>query len=180
MHAIQLKDLPHYTYDDYKLWEGKWEILYGIAYAMSPAPTIKHQKISNKIARILDEKLSNCDQCTALLPVDWKIADDTIVQPDNLVICHQPKHEKYLVKSPEIIFEILSKSTLLKDKNIKFELYQAEGVKYYILVDQFEDTAKIYKLHQGKFIKLIDVSDETINFELSKCQFDFDFSKIWK
>ncbi|MFK5985131.1 MAG: Uma2 family endonuclease [Pseudomonadota bacterium] len=180
MSGIQLKDLPHYTYDDYKLWEGKWEIIYGVPYAMSPAPTIKHQSISNKIARILDEQLDNCDFCQALLPVDWKIADDIVVQADNMVICHQPDNDKYLTKAPEIVFEILSKSTAIKDLNTKFELYQSEGVKYYIIVDQFEDTAKVYQLHQGKLIKMADVSHETINFELSSCLFDFEFKNIWK
>ena len=43
-------DPPHYTYDDYKLWEGRWELIGGTAYAMSPAPSIAHQAVSNKIA----------------------------------------------------------------------------------------------------------------------------------
>jgi len=87
MHAVDINDLPHYIYNDYKLWKGKWELIYGIPYAMSPSPNFKHQKISNKIAWLLTEKLKNCQYCTALLPFDWKIADDTIVQPDNMVIC---------------------------------------------------------------------------------------------
>lgn len=179
MNAIDMNELPHYTYDDYLIWEGKWELIYGLAYAMSPAPTIKHQKISNKIARILDEKLENCEHCLALLPIDWKVADDTIVQPDNLVICHQPDNDQYITKAPEIIFEVLSKSTALKDQNVKFKIYQSEGVKYYIIVYPKEHTAKVYILNQGKYIKLADVSDETINFDIKQCQFDFEFSNIW-
>lgn len=27
--------LPHYRYDDYLLWEGEWELIDGIAYAMA-------------------------------------------------------------------------------------------------------------------------------------------------
>ncbi len=180
MNVIQLKDLPHYTYDDYKIWEGKWEIIYGIPYAMSPSPSFKHQSISNTIAQILANKLENCELCQALLPFDWKIADDTVVQPDNMVICHKQEKENYLTKAPEIIFEILSKSTVLKDLNTKFELYQQEGVKYYIIVDQFEDAAKVYRLHEGKLIKMADVEKDTIHFELTTCQFDFEFEKIWK
>ncbi len=37
-----LKLLPHYTYDDYIHWEGQWEIIKGIPYAMSPAPIPAH------------------------------------------------------------------------------------------------------------------------------------------
>ncbi len=98
MYKLQPDDLPHYSYDDYILWEGRWEIISGLPYAMSPAPSIKHQQISSRIAQILEEQLSNCEQCFALLPVDWKITDDTVVQPDNMVICHQPITSNTLVK----------------------------------------------------------------------------------
>ena len=69
---------PAYTYDEYTLWEGDWELIYGIPYAMAPAPMIKHQQISNKIARhIWMRHLEACETCQALLPVDWKISNET-------------------------------------------------------------------------------------------------------
>lgn len=79
MGTLKLEDLPSYTYEDYKLWEGKWELINGIAYAMSRAPMIKHQSISSKIARYLDEALESCKFCQALLPIDWKIDENTVV-----------------------------------------------------------------------------------------------------
>jgi len=171
---------PSYTYEDYQLWEGKWELIYGIAYAMAPAPMIKHQNISNKIARYLDEALENCKKCQALLPVDWRIDEQTVVQPDNLVICHKPMHEAYLSKAPKIIFEVLSKSTAVKDKNLKFDLYEKEGVEYYIMVSPNDTLAKIYKLNsEGSYKKMADVSSESVEFVLKECSFSFDFSKIW-
>jgi len=172
---------PYYTYDDYRLWEGEWELIYGSAYAMSPAPMITHQSISAKIARQLDELFQECSKCKTLLPVDWKIAEDTVVQPDNLVICHEPRNPAYISQAPVIIFEILSKSTAKKDETVKFDLYEREGVKYYILVNPDEKVAKAYQLKDGKYIKLIDTYDETIKFEITKCKSDmeFDFSKIW-
>ena len=181
MGAIRLDEIPHYTYDDYSLWEGEWEVIYGVAYAMSPAPMIEHQSNSSKIARYLDEALEGCKECKSLLPVDWKIAEDTIVQPDNLVICHEPLHKAYLTKAPEIIFEILSKSTASKDKNLKYKLYEQEGVKQYIIVNPDDKVAKVYKLHNGKYIKVCDAVDEKVTFEIQKCSqtLDFDFSKIW-
>ena len=33
---------PNYTYDDYKHWEGRWEVIDGVAYAMSPMASPKH------------------------------------------------------------------------------------------------------------------------------------------
>ncbi len=179
MSAIKKEYLPCYTYDDYILWKGEWELIYGVPYAMSPAPMIKHQAISNKIAWQLAELLQECTACQALLPVDWKIDDSTIVEPDNLVICHTPTHEAYINKAPKIIFEILSKSTAIKDKTLKYELYEREGVNYYIIVDPNDAFAKVYRLFNGKYIKVCDAHNDSVRFELDACGFDFDFGKIW-
>lgn len=182
MGAIKLNDLPKYTYNDYKEWDDKWEIIYGIAYAMSPAPMIKHQSVSNKIARYLDEIFQECKICQALLPIDWKIAEDTVVQPDNMVICHEPNNEAYITKAPKIIFEVLSKSTQKKDTGLKYSLYEQEGVAYYIIADPDEEMAKVYKLHDGRYIKVCDATDESVEFDIKECSkiLTFDFSKIWK
>lgn len=154
-------------------------MIYGIPYAMSPAPMIKHQLISNKIAWQLEESLENCKVCQALLPVDWKISSETIVQPDNLVICHNPNFEAYIRKAPKVIFEILSKSTAKKDLNLKYDLYEQEGVNYYIIVDPNDTIAKVYTLKNGRYIKLCDAYKDGVKFELEECYFDFDFAKIW-
>ena len=179
MSAIKKEYLPNYTYDEYKKWEGNWELIYGVPYAMAPAPMIKHQAISNKIARYLDESLQECKICQALLPIDWKIDESTVVQPDNLVICHEPQEEAYIKKAPKIIFEILSKSTAVVDKNLKYELYEKEGVNYYIIVDPKETIAKVYRLKEGRYIKLCDAYEDSVDFELDECSFTFDFTKIW-
>jgi len=171
-------DLPHYTYEDYVQWEGRWELICGIPYAMTPAPGIQHQSVSNNIAWLLKESLSECKECQALLPVDWKIDEDTIVQPDNLVVCHKADGA-YLNRAPALIFEVLSKSTATKDKNTKFALYEKEGVRHYVIVDPKERLAKVYSLHEGKYIKVTDATDESCAFDLGKCVIDFDFSKIW-
>lgn len=172
------QELPNYTYDDYMNWEGRWEIIDGVAYAMSPAPSLYHQSISNKIARLLDQALDQCEFCQSLLPVDWKISENTVVQPDNLVVCF-PLEGQYLTKAPSLIFEILSKSTALKDQKTKFALYEQEGVSYYVLVSQDDKVAKVYQLVKGQYVKLADVDKAIVEFDLGKCQLAFDFAKIW-
>ena len=172
------QELPHYTYDDFKLWEGAWELIAGIPYAMTPTPSYRHQRISQIIARLLDEGLDDCESCHALLPVDWIVADDTIVEPDNMVICYQPKG-KFLTKAPSIIFEILSPSTATKDRTTKYSIYEHEGVKYYCIVDPENSVAKVYLLQEGRYIKQLDATDEVFTFDVAKCQFNFDFSRIW-
>ena len=179
MGALKLKYLPHYTYGDYVNWQGSWELIYGIVYNMSPAPVKKHQRVSQKISWTLEVALKDCERCKALLPVDWKIGEDTIVQPDNLVVCDEDMEGAYITKAPLVIFEVLSKSTAFKDSNLKFELYEQEGVKFYILVNTDDSVAKIYKLKDGKYIKEGDFNKQSYKFTFDECFFEFDFSQIW-
>jgi len=178
------EELPHYCYAEYVCWKGDWELIGGIPYAMTPAPSIKHQIISNNIAWQLKDLLQGCPKCQALLPVDWKIDESTIVQPDNLVICDAPENEAFLTKAPMLIFEVLSKSTASKDRTTKFHLYEREGVQYYVIVDPDNadpdnSSAKIYGLLDGRYVKIKDVSSEPVGFDFDECSIVFDFSKIW-
>ena len=179
MSTLNLEDLPHYTYDDYVQWEGRWELIYGVAHAMSPTPGIMHQAISQHIASQLERALENCQECHALLPVDWKIDEETTVQPDNLVICGELEKTAYLSKTPVLIFEILSKSTAHKDRTTKFKLYEREGVRHYVIVDPNESIAKVYRLQDGRYIKVLDASKDNVEFDLGKCRIQFEFTKIW-
>ncbi|MEW6221635.1 MAG: Uma2 family endonuclease [Thermodesulfobacteriota bacterium] len=171
--------LPHYVYDDYVQWEGRWELISGIAHAMTPAPSIEHQLISQRIAQQLGLLLEGCDRCHALLPVDWKVAEDTVLQPDNLVVCYEPVGP-YLTKAPSLIFEIVSRKSHVRDVEIKFAIYEREGVKYYCLVFPEEGLVKVFVLRGGRYSKLADVTNEKIEFDLvAACRFSFDFGLIW-
>lgn len=179
MGALTLEELPHYTYDEYVHWEGRWEIIYGIAYNMSPAPMYEHQRISNNIAWQLNEKLNDCQECKAVLPMDWKIDEDTVVQPDNMVICYTPE-TPYLTKAPKLIFEIVSKSSYKKDTVTKYGIYGQEGVPVYVLIFPEDKLAKVYHLVEGRYVKLGDYSKESANLDFSECSMDFDFGRIWE
>ena len=167
-----------YTIVDYHLWEGDWELIYGDAYAMAPSPLYSHQFVNLKIARQLDEQLDGCKKCSAMIEMDWDVMSDTVVRPDSMVICYEPQER--LTKRPEIIFEVISPSSSKRDEILKFDLYQNEGVPYYILVYPDSKKAKVYKLIDYKYQKIDDFSDETYRFEVKKCTIKFDFSFIWR
>lgn len=48
------RHLPHYTYSEYVQWEGRWELIGGIPFAMSPQPSFRHQRVSRRIAAELE------------------------------------------------------------------------------------------------------------------------------
>ncbi|MBN2895933.1 MAG: Uma2 family endonuclease [Campylobacterales bacterium] len=172
-----LKYIEHYSVADYRLWQGDWELIAGRPYAMAPSTSFEHQRISLKISRQLDEALDGCSECSAVFETDVLFADDTVVRPDCMVICYQPKEQ--LTKAPAIIFEVLSPSTAKRDENLKFGLYEAEGVHYYALVYGDQQKVKLYLLHNGRYQKVGDFERERYFFELDRCTIDFDFSKIW-
>ncbi len=171
--------LKHYTYDDYKLWKGDWELFEGYPVAMSPAPMINHQAIAGFIISELNKNADECERCLVLGEADYKLADDTVLRPDVVLICDEP-HDKYITKAPEIIIEIISKSTAKNDENYKFDKYQSEKVKYYIIVYPDDLTAKVYKLINGKYDKEGDFSKELYKFEDTTCKVSVDFDKVFK
>ena len=177
MGALRVDDI-YYTYEDYKEWEGDWELIGGTAVAMSPSPMFGHQFVNLKISRQLDEKLENCPKCHAIMEMDWQASEYDVVRPDSMVICYEPKDR--LTKKPEMIFEVVSKSTAKKDEGVKFRLYQEEGVKYYTIVYPDIKKAKVYKLINFEYKKMGDFSDESFTFELDNCKIDFDFDFIWR
>ena len=103
-----------------------------------------------------------------------------MVCPDNYVVYSDSfvkrKHNKI---TPSIIFEILSPSTKKKDKTVKFELYEENGVDYYIMVEPNKKFAKIYKLKNGKYEFKKKIKNKTYEFKLDECSFEFEFENIF-
>jgi len=143
--SIAEKYRPYYTYEDYEQWEGRWEIIGGMPYAMSPLPVPDHQRVSLNLCILLKESLKKCKQCQVYPPLDWKVTEDTIVQPDVLIVCKKIE-KKYLDFPPALVAEVLSPSTAVKDRNLKKELYQMQGVKYYCILDVQFKKIEIKKL----------------------------------
>jgi Uma2 family endonuclease len=67
--------------------------------------------------------------------------------------------------------EIFSKSTQLKDRNTKFNLYEFCGVKYYLMADPDAKSAEIYELIDNKYKQI----SAPFHFKLNEsCSIDFD------
>ena len=79
--------------------------------------------------------------------------DDTVVQPDLLVVCDPSKlDEKGCVGVPDMVIEILSPSTGRHDKLVKFQLYQKTGVREYWIIDPETKTLQVCILENGKYV----------------------------
>ncbi|HEY9340692.1 MAG TPA: Uma2 family endonuclease [Hanamia sp.] len=177
-----VKILPNYTYEDYCLWEGRWELIEGIPYAMSPAPVPRHQWVAANIIFELKKaiKKSKCKHCKVYNFIDVKIEEDTILQPDCSIVC-KPITKKFLDFPAALVVEILSDATELKDRISKFSIYENFGIKYYLIVDPEKESVEIYFLQNSKYL-LQDFSPEKpFTFSLDDdCTIDVIFKNIWE
>ncbi len=172
--------LPHYTFEDWQRWEGQWEIIHGIPYAMSPMPVPKHQIIANALGAEFRFALKKCQHCKAIQPIDYKITDDIIVQPDLLVVCKKIE-KSYLDFPPSLAAEILSPSTALKDRHTKYQIYQLQGIRYYLIVSPDTEDVEVYELDKGQYRLIQKGHDFTHHFSFEDdCTAEIDFGEIWK
>ena len=124
-----------YTVENYRLWEGDWELIAGIAVSMSPSPFGPHERAVNGLSYSFRHQLKELDaSCEVYAGLDWIVADDTVVRPDLMIVCgEQP--EKHLERAPALVAEVLSPSMRQLDLTTKRDIYQQAGVEHYLIVD---------------------------------------------
>jgi Uma2 family endonuclease len=175
-----VKILPYYTYNDYVQWEGKWELIDGIPHAMSPAPTPKHQIIANSLGALFYFALKSCKQCKVAQAIDFKISEDTILQPDISILC-QSTTKKFIDFTPALVVEILSPSTALKDRHTKLGLYQQQGVPFYLIVSTDTEETEVYVLENNEYVLKQKGNQFSHIFQFEEnCSATIDFGELWK
>lgn len=150
---------PHYTIDDYRLWEGDWELWNGVAVAMTPCPFGKHGNLLAKITSALSNAIDDVD-CDArvLVEVDWIITNDTIVRPDLSVVCGGPP-ELHIENPPALVVEILSASTRERDLTVKRRLFEQESVGWYLIIDPDQDKLQPLRLNENGAYEQVSFTD---------------------
>ena len=143
------KNNEKFTYNDYLTWpdDERWELIDGEAYNMTPAPSIKHQNVVVNLSFIMKSKLLNNPCRPFLAPTDVVLSEHDVVQPDVFVVCDEKKiTEANIQSAPDMIAEVISPVTALKDKREKKALYEKYGVKEYIIVDPTEQYVERFLL----------------------------------
>ncbi len=137
-----------YSYADYLTWQFNEtvELIKGKIMLMSPAPNVKHQRVSMNFSGSLFNffKRKKCQVFAA--PFDVRLYDrkksilanediHTVVQPDLCVICNPDILDAQGCNgAPDWIIEILSKGNSKREVQVKYELYQESGVQEYWIV----------------------------------------------
>jgi Uma2 family endonuclease len=127
---------------------------------------------------MLYTQLEECLECEVLGEIDYKVDDYTTLKPDIVLTCGET-NERYLTKAPEIVVEIISKSTARRDEVHKFAIYEKEKVNYYIIVYPDDLRAKIYQLKNSTYDKVGDFLEDAYTFEETACKVSLDFKKVF-
>ena len=155
MSSILKLKTDRYTVADYLSWDDgeRWELIDGVVYNMSPAPTIKHHDMGMNFYSLLRNRLQGKPCKPFAAPVDVVLSDHDVVQPDALVVCDRAKiTTKNIQGAPDFVLEVLSPSTSRKDLREKKALYERAGVSEYLVLDPLELYALLFRLDaEGRY-----------------------------
>jgi Uma2 family endonuclease len=150
-----------FTYGDYETWpeDQRWELIDGVPYDMTPAPSRRHQEILGALHLQFAAYLKGKPCRVYLAPFDVRLPEGpeeeakikTVVQPDLTVICDRTKlDDKGCKGAPDLAIEITSPHTAAKDAKIKLALYEKAGVREFWLVEPADATVMVFTLNNNK------------------------------
>jgi Uma2 family endonuclease len=119
------------------------------------APAPKHQRLSRNISFAIHQHITQNNLGEVLYsPIDVFFDDYNVPQPDVVFV---PKdHESIITDNgiegvPALVVEIISPSSIVRDRVIKKELYERFGVSEYWLVDPANQEIEIYTLEESHY-----------------------------
>ncbi|WP_295384314.1 Uma2 family endonuclease [uncultured Thiodictyon sp.] len=164
---VLAQSADRFTWSDYRSWpdDQRWELIDGVAYAMSPAPSIKHQDVVLRLSSRIEQQLRGKPCRPFVAPTDVKLSESDVVQPDILVVCDPGKiTPSHIEGAPDLIVEVLSPGTSARDLRDKKALYERAGVREYLVVDPLEHYAIRFLLAADGYDKgTVFAADEVVN-----------------
>ena len=181
--AIVVNSQTKLTYEDYALLpeDGKIHEIIDGEHFMTPAPATYHQTLSRRIQFQLYQQIEEKDLGLVFdAPTDVQLSETDIVQPD-LFIIHASRKSivspQKIIGAPDLIIEILSKSTGNKDRLLKRDLYQQAAVPEYWLVDPESQQVTLFRLQGGQFEVAGTFHDEVNYIAIKGVRVDL--NKVW-
>jgi Uma2 family endonuclease len=174
-------DLGPYRLRDYdQLPEHpRYELVFGRLY-VSPAPFTPHQVVSDVLERHFDRIASAAGGFRFHAPSDVVLADHSVVQPD---IIYLSASRLVIVGNriegaPDLVVEVLSRSTARMDRGQKLELYALAGVREYWLVSHEPRHVEFLVNQGGRFVAA--AASAGVYRSAVTPEIHLDVSKFWK
>lgn len=141
---------------------------------MTPSPFGPHQRPIARltyyfVGQLVEQGSTDCEVYSEL---DWIVSDDTVVRPDLSIVCNHPV-QRFIETCPTLVVEVLSESTAEKDRTAKYELFESQGVKYYLMLDPLTRAHQLYQAIDGVFALLEDKNPIELYLH-DQCRLTFD------
>ncbi len=152
------------TYDDFLLFPDdglRHELIDGEHY-VTPSPNLDHQRISGRLYLAIGNYLqAHPTGEIVYAPFDVVFSRHDVVEPDLLYLSNERASRVVTQTSvqgaPNLIIEILSKSTRRRDRTIKQRLYERSAVDEYWMVDPVTASIRILRQRAGRFAAAADL-----------------------
>jgi Uma2 family endonuclease len=155
-----------FTQDEFEVWltelpswdDNHYELLDG-SIVMSPPAGWPHGNVEARVARIL----GNCAIQYQLGEVfgsstGYRLPSGDTVEPDVSFISSArlqagpaPQRGEFLQIVPDLVVEILSAPTALRDRTEKKSIYERNGVEEYWIVDADHRSITVFRLSGGRY-----------------------------
>ena len=140
---------------DYRLEEEpRYEIIGGEKIFMAASPNPDHNTVVGQLFIIFGNYLNLKQNGAGIFAdVDVHLPDGDVFRPDFCVIKDLDivKRKRAIYGVPDLVVEVLSRSTAKKDFGTKRDAYEKYGVKEYWIIDPYTKSIQVYLLIDGKF-----------------------------
>lgn len=137
------------TFAEYLAMEEKsverHDFYHGDLFAMAGGTKNHNSIVVNITVALKTNKKPGCDVYIDGMKLEIE-KDEFYVYPDVIYTCQDTlKGDDLYVKNPSIIFEVISESTALYDREVKLKYYKRiQSLNYYILVSQKDIMVEVY------------------------------------
>ena len=184
MAAVLEKQAKRWTYEEYYRLDDdqRYEIIAG-KLLMAPAPDTWHQDWSRELSMLIvphvkRQKLGK----VFIAPIDVVLDEENTVQPDLVFVATANLgiiQRRAIFGTPDLVVELISPSSVRRDRYEKKDLYARFGVKEYWIGDPANKTLEMLTLKEGRYElhccaeekgKLVSLVLAGLEFDLSEIQ----------
>src|SRR6184192_4141195 len=156
MAAVLQKQARRWTYEEYYRLndDQRYEIIDG-NLLMAPAPDTWHQSWARNLFRIVDAYVQRKKIGEVFFaPLDVVLNQENTVQPDLVFISTANLgivQHRAIFGAPDLLVELISPSSVRRDRHVKKRLYATFGVKEYWIGDPANKALEILSLKEGRY-----------------------------
>jgi Uma2 family endonuclease len=146
------------TYADFVRFpdDGRRHELIDGEHYVTASPNLRHQIVLQRLNVALAIYLKASRAGLVLFKVDCVFSFFDIVEPDLVIVLNEQSAvltKRNIKGAPTILVEVLSPSTSKRDRTIKRDLYERQGVREYWIVDAVHSTVTMHRLAAKQFTR---------------------------